>query len=54
MNKTYEVYEVAGGFAYRIFIDYVVSVDQEWKPDVSGFVRMTEDEALALALAEAA
>ena len=51
---TYELYEIDGGWGYRVLVDGSAVVDQPFKPEVQGFVRMTEAEAEALAQAEVA
>ena len=49
MVVTKEVYEIDGGYGYKISIDDKLFINQPHAPAVSGFVKMTEGQANALA-----
>jgi len=42
----YELFEVDGGYGFKILIDGIVFQEQPYKPRVEGFVAMTESEAI--------
>lgn len=45
MDYTYEIYEVEGGFGYRILQCGNAIIVQDFNPYMSGFAPMTEEEA---------
>ena len=43
----YKLFKVDDGFGFKIISDEIVVQEQPYKPRVSGFEIMTEDEAIA-------
>lgn len=43
---TYELYSINGGVGFKILCDSNPIIVQDYKPDVDGFVVMSEEEAL--------
>jgi len=45
----YELFEFKTGFGYNILSDGIVTIHQEYMPEVNGLVIMTRDEAISYA-----